>query len=718
MRSRAGLLVVGLPLLPVLALPDIQARAPVLALALVVAAAGLVAGGVWGVRQYRARLSGNAAGVPHDAEPAPRSTSARAGGPARGRARRFDPGLIAVLVLAGGYALFMSLLTVGRHNSFDTHAFDLGIQAQAMWSLVRHGVPWTTLYGAQAVNQFGDHFSPIYYLLVPLYAARPDARTLLVFQSVWLAAGAVPVYLLARRRLASLAAAIAVAACYLLFPGLHAVNQLDFHEIALATPLLLWALYAVDRDRYGLAAVFLALALLAKEEVALTGIAIGAYVMLVKGRLRTGLAIALASLAYFVLVAWVVMPALGGGPDVGRFTGMAAPPAAGFAAVVLTLFTNPIFTFSYALLDPQKAFFLAQLLVPLLALPLVAGLGGWIIAAPGLATLLLSSYRNQYSLDAHYPAIVIPSLFYLTVLGLARIRRRSAVAIPALAAALLAAGLLMNQQYGLLWGKGFAGFPAQSPHDRVAAKLIAQIPPAASVATYSDFVPHLANRDRIYLLPDVTGEEYILFDTAPGTDYFPLISRDPRGEAVGRMYPNLASGAYGVVAVEDGLMLLQQGHDTGENEAALAALGTVTYDAAALPGAESSTNRPDGDARSGAARVSPAGAPTGSPEAVRPVFGPYATLIPGRYRVEFRLKAGSEAAGPVAVLDVFSFAAGGVVGQQEVAAEQFATPDAYQSFGLDIRTDKLLQDVEFRVAHTGGAPLSIDTISVIYQGPP
>ena len=249
--------------------------------------------------------------------------------------------------------------------------------------------------------------------------------------------------------------------------------------------------------------------------------------------------------------------------------------------------------------------------------------------------------------------------------------------------------------------------------------VISQVPAGASVATYSDYAPHLANRDRLYLLPDLNNAEYILFDAYPGTNYFPLISRDPRGEAIGRLYPDLARGAYGVVEQEDGLLLLRRGQDVAANEGALAALGTITYDAATLPGAEGSTNVADPDARSGEARFSPTGAPPGSPDVVRPVFGPYATLIPGRYRVDFRMKVAENAPpSQVGMVDVFSFAAGGVMGQQEARAEQFEAVNQYQTFSLDIRTDKLLSDVEFRVAHTGSIPLSIDTIHVLYQGRP
>ncbi|MEI2692559.1 MAG: DUF2079 domain-containing protein [Anaerolineae bacterium] len=138
--------------------------------------------------------------------------------------------------------------------------------------------------------------------------------------------------------------------------------------------------------------------------------------------------------------------------------------SAALAGVAITLFTNPVYTFGYVFLDADKLLFLAQLLLPLLGIPLLAGAGPWIVALPGFATLLLSSYRPQYLLDTHYSAIVIPSLFFLAALGLARVeQRRRSAALP-LAVALLTASLAMNWQYGWLGGKLFQGLPRPSQH--------------------------------------------------------------------------------------------------------------------------------------------------------------------------------------------------------------------------------------------------------------
>ena len=213
--------------------------------------------------------------------------------------------------------------------------------------------------------------------------------------------------------------------------------------------------------------------------------------------------------------------------------------------------------------------------------------------------------------------------------------------------------------------------------------MIDAIPPDASVSTLSRLVPHLASREQIYLYPTVAGADYILFDTALDADFFPLISRDPRGEAIERLLPFVASGEYGLLAGQDGVLLLQRGADPANNPQALAALGSVTYDAVDLLGSPDMLAVDDPATRSGQARLSPAlTEPVAEPFAV--VSGPYATVIPGRYRVDFRLRLADAPATDqlAAIVDVFSFAAGGQVVQHGISVAEFAARDASAALGM------------------------------------
>jgi len=119
-----------------------------------------------------------------------------------------------------------------------THSFDLGIHDQALYTLLRLGYMRSTQYGVEAINYIGDHFSPIFYLVVPFYALYPDAKTLLVLQSLALGIGAIPVYLLARSKTGSAPLAVVLSIVYLLYPALHGVNTFDFHQIDARTPVI------------------------------------------------------------------------------------------------------------------------------------------------------------------------------------------------------------------------------------------------------------------------------------------------------------------------------------------------------------------------------------------------------------------------------------------------------------------------------------------------
>ncbi len=630
------------------------------------------------------------------------------GAPQRER-RRLWLGLLLALALAAGYTAFWSWLTVARHQSFLTHAFDLGIQDQAFFTLLRHGYPLTTLYQAELVNQFSDHFAPIYYLLAPIYALFPDARTLLVVQSLFLGFGAIPVYLLTWEKTRSTALGLALAASYLLFPALHGVNAFDFHEIALVAPLLLWSLYGLESGRIRLWVVFLLLAMLTKEEVALSVAAIGLYAALFKRRPLLGGAIVAISLAYFFLVNLFIMPALGGGPDLGRF-GELAGGGGGFMAILRGLLVNPIFAFSYTFLNADKLFFLGLLLLPVALTPLLAR-SEWLTAVPALAVALLAQVPSQYSIDYHYPAIMAPFVFFLAASGLQRLAGRK-VAPVAVAASIVVLSLAMNSQYGWLLGKRFPGAPALTAHHRLLHSFLAQIPDEAAVSTMSDLAPHLSAREVIRLFPIVADAEFILFDSSLDTNFWPYEGVRARSDAVDSLLPYVASGAYGLGRQQDGILLLQKGHAATPITDALEALLGLHYEAESQPTDLNAPVLPDPAASNGLARrATAASLPPDGKTAL--IFGPYVRIHPGKYRVEFTLKtADNTLLGHLASLDVFTHEDGYPRASRDITGADFTAPNHYQRLALDFETDHTLEDVEFRVQYSGQGELWLDRIDL------
>jgi hypothetical protein len=95
-------------------------------------------------------------------------------------------------------------------------------------------------------------------------------------------------------------------------------------------------------------------------------------------------------------------------------------------------------------------------------------------------------------------------------------------------------------------------------------------------------------------------------------------------------------------------------------------------------------------------------------------YGPYASLLPGRYRVSYRLKldAPSSRQGPVATVDVFSTAMGGSLAGEDILVQDFVAPGQYQDFSVDVEIPSALEDVEYRVLFDGPERLWLDAVEV------
>jgi len=210
--------------------------------------------------------------------------------------RARDPRVLLWTAVAA-YAAGFSSLAILRHRAFATGRFDLGNMVQAVWSTA-HGDPLavTDLQGDQIVR-LGAHVDPILVLLAPLWRLWPSPNMLLTVQATAVALGAIPVFWLACKHLTSERAALGFALAYLLYPAGQWMTLSDFHPVALACPLLLFAFWYLDEGRllpFGLCA---AVAALGKEHVPLAVAGLGVWYAVSRGKRFAGALIAAAGVA-------------------------------------------------------------------------------------------------------------------------------------------------------------------------------------------------------------------------------------------------------------------------------------------------------------------------------------------------------------------------------------------------------------------------------------
>jgi uncharacterized membrane protein len=328
--------------------------------------------------------------------------------------------LILIMVV---YTVEMSHQAILRYDTFKAGAFDLGNMDQVLWNTI-HGRFFQ--FTNQAIDWYGPptrlaiHFEPIILPLSLLYAFHADPRILLVFQTLALMSGALPIFLLTRKYLSEWPMfATLMAAAYLLSPALLGLNIFDFHPVSLATPLLLYAILALTYKRYAWFLIACVLACMCKEDIPLAVAVFGILVIWKYKLPRLGTILIIGGLLWSVLAFKVIIPHFYPGIQANnywyRYEALGSSPG----AAVANLFIHPWLLFS-TFFTMDRFFYLVNLLRGGGFLSLLSP--EWLLPAlPSLAINLLSTDPVLYSGVYHYNAAIIPFIMLSAIHGTRRL---------------------------------------------------------------------------------------------------------------------------------------------------------------------------------------------------------------------------------------------------------------------------------------------------------
>jgi uncharacterized membrane protein len=464
---------------------------------------------------------------------------------------RIEPYLVAGLAFT--YFVLYSVLSVLRHVTYHSFGPDLGIFDQVFWNTTQGRFLESTmsLVQAQPHSYLADHFSPVYLLLMPAYALIPRPETLLVVQTLFLALGVWPLYLLARSKLEPGFHRLVWVLVYFLFLPVAFINLFDFHELALAVLPLGFAIYFLENGRPGWFLLSLVSTFLIKEELPLVGFGFGAYILLAKRDWKLGLGVLAGSLAAFLAVVRVIIPAFGGGSYEYfarrlnyRYAELGTTPQ----EIIATAFSHPG-RIVHLLFQAQKLKFLVGIFGPVLGLTAISGFAA-ILVLPTLGILLLSNYAPQYAFTSHYSAPLIALVIGTSILGFARLRASFRRPV---AAGVLASSLVFSFLFGDLPFSRHFDARMFEPEPRYAAFVgnLDRIPPDASVAAENNLTPHLSHRRFIYNLEfeGPYNAEYLALDDA-------ALGRN--ATAFQQQIASFESQGYRTIATGDGLALMQR----------------------------------------------------------------------------------------------------------------------------------------------------------------
>lgn len=397
------------------------------------------------------------------------------------------------------YCVVFGWLTWQQHANYGTFGYDMGLHDQGIWLTSRLTRPFVTIRG---MHYFGHHVNLVSLLYVPAYRLGAGPHLLYLSETVLLATGAVPVWLLARERLASAWWALAPAGALLLHPALQWMNWWHWHPETLAITPLLFAWWFAIRRRWGWFAVTVALALATKEDVALAVLMLGVVLFLFRRERRGGALTAGAGLGWFLICTRVIIPSLLGGIP---FYERDLFPAFGdsLGSVLVGMLTQPAEVWRMAT-EQDRLVYYFKLLGPLGWLPLF-GAPFLLIAAPQLGVNVLSSLSGTHDIRFQYSAVPVAAMFIASVEALGWMNR----ARPALARIAVVTMAISSIAANVAWSPSPAGrdydtgiWARPIPRHDTFDAAVAMVPPAAGVSASYYLIPHLTHRRYAYEWPN------------------------------------------------------------------------------------------------------------------------------------------------------------------------------------------------------------------------
>ncbi|MFH1131391.1 MAG: DUF2079 domain-containing protein [Pseudomonadota bacterium] len=400
-------------------------------------------------------------------------------------------------------AIFCQSLNSAGHggllrNSMELHGLKLGGSEEKIPGFLSLG----------GISHLGVHWSPILFVLAPVYRIAANPLTLQILQSLLLALSVLPVFFFARRLLGGSQIAFLVGLAFLMQPLTMILATDSFRENAVAVPILGLLFYSGLCNKTRMFVLALLAAVLIKEDVAGIAFLFG-FGLLVNRRKRLGaMSIIASSVALFLCILALHFFRDGVPSDHLLFYKQFG---SGFVEIAANIFGNPILALEVAWSKMEHQC-LMHLLGPWLFLPLVSPFS--LLGLPIVLINLLSSQPYQHDAVNYSNLLLIPILAFAAVDGLSRVRQwveklaakkleqkawvkaQGTLVVAIVIGWFVASGLVFHQ---LLPGVKRVQRSSLSREEREGARqMMNQIPKLASVMASHLFLPELANRKELF----------------------------------------------------------------------------------------------------------------------------------------------------------------------------------------------------------------------------
>lgn len=474
-----------------------------------------------------------------------------------------------MIITAVIFTIIYCLISLVNHYHFRTYALDLGAYTNALWDYAHFSWNDSSLFLAMEENLLADHFD-LYLILFSPFVFIFGSYTLLLLQILFVVAGGAGVYYFFISGESTRPYAIAASLYFYLFFGLLSAISFDYHSNTVAAALLPWLFVFVRRKKLIGATIIFLMLLIAKENVSLwvVFVCLGLLIEYRKDKQWRRLLLAGSglSLAYFILITFVVMPVISNGNTYPHFNYavLGESPAEAIRFLIIHPVQSIQVFFTNHSGDPAGDYVKLEFIMLLL----VSGLYV-LIRKPAYLLMMLPlffqkffhdnvsmwGFNDQYAVE-FAPVMAIGIFSSISAMKPAWFKK---ILLVLSLAGCLAASIRIMDNTVMFTDKSririYKAAHYQRDYDvKEVYGALELIPDDAVVSAQSPFVPHLALRERVYQFPIIKDAAYIVL-SANELPY-PL----DENEFKVRTGVLLSSPDWETIYAEEGLMIFRKIH--------------------------------------------------------------------------------------------------------------------------------------------------------------
>jgi len=487
------------------------------------------------------------------------------------------------------YTIIFSCLKIAKYNTFNPTCWDVGWLTSSSWKISTEGnFIWTHSFLNRLFSPQLKYLTP---LLQPIYFIKlflpPIPPILLILHTAVIAFGIFPLYMFTKNILKDTCLSSVFALSYLLHPFTHYATTVGFPLPYITFSCLILAAHYLEKKQLLFALFFISLANTTRINVVILNMLWGIALLFSSKHKAYGKIIFLFNFLWLSTVLGIIFLLKIDHWLISILRVYPASESANFFKTITDKFIKHFFIFlKNPLMRAENFIILLNIFLPFFFMPLFR----MSYLFPLIYSLSYIFFIHNYSSEfAYFTAFVYLSAIYGSEIFIHKIKQNKKIAIRFLSLGIIVGSALCHYYFHLytqshqgpvpLTNHYFPAYYSSTPHTRIGHKFLEMIPKRSSVVAQHILHQHLIDREELEMFLtydqqekwDFSADEkweYVFLDLLAPRNLFP----PPDRELVKKI---LKEKKYGVLAYEDGWLLLKRGYNSDKNQQMISTINTL-----------------------------------------------------------------------------------------------------------------------------------------------